>query len=57
MNHADLVALRAQGVPLLDETPRQGLAGRIAFLNPSASHGVLVELATPPPGNSRLESQ
>jgi methylmalonyl-CoA/ethylmalonyl-CoA epimerase len=45
---ADLGALKAQNVALLDATPRQGLAGRIAFLNPSACGGVLVELATPP---------
>ena len=44
---ADLAALKAQNVALLDQTPRQGLAGRIAFLNPSACGGVLVELATP----------
>lgn len=53
---ADLGALRAQGVPLLDETSRQGLAGRIAFLNPSACHGVLVELATPPPDEAHADS-
>src|SRR5258705_11448152 len=35
---ANLGALKAQGVPLLDETPRQGLAGGIAFLHPSAWH-------------------
>ena len=45
---ADLGALKAQNVALLDQTPRQGLAGRIAFLNPRACGGVLVELATPP---------
>jgi len=53
---ADLGALRAQGIPLLDETPRQGLAGRIAFLNPSACHGVLVELATPPAPAAHVDS-
>ena len=45
---ADLGALKAQNVALLDKAPRQGLAGRIAFLNPSACGGVLVELVTPP---------
>ncbi len=45
---ADLGTLKAQNVALLDQTPRQGLAGRIAFLHPSACGGVLVELATPP---------
>src|SRR6188474_849433 len=43
----DLAALRRQSVPLLDVAPRDGLAGRIAFLHPRACHGVLVELATP----------
>jgi methylmalonyl-CoA/ethylmalonyl-CoA epimerase len=45
---AELGALTAQNVALLDQTARQGLAGRIAFLKPSACGGVLVELATPP---------
>ncbi|HLH76850.1 MAG TPA: methylmalonyl-CoA epimerase [Candidatus Binataceae bacterium] len=30
-------------LPLLDSSPRQGLAGRICFLHPSATHGVLIE--------------
>ncbi|MBI4636686.1 MAG: methylmalonyl-CoA epimerase [Candidatus Rokubacteria bacterium] len=45
-----LTALRAKGVELIDATPRDGLAGRIAFLHPRACAGVLVELATPPDG-------
>jgi methylmalonyl-CoA/ethylmalonyl-CoA epimerase len=47
---ADLAAAKAAGVPVIDQTPRQGLAGRIAFLHPSASQGVLVELAEPGDG-------
>jgi methylmalonyl-CoA/ethylmalonyl-CoA epimerase len=36
---------RAAGVRLIDETPRHGAEGkRIAFLHPSATGGVLVEL-------------
>jgi methylmalonyl-CoA/ethylmalonyl-CoA epimerase len=36
---------RAAGVRLIDETPRSGAEGkRIAFLHPSATAGVLVEL-------------
>ena len=36
---------RAAGVRLIDETPRIGAEGkRIAFLHPSATAGVLVEL-------------
>lgn len=38
---------RAAGLPLIDQTPRPGLAGTVAFLHPRASHGVLVELAQP----------
>jgi methylmalonyl-CoA/ethylmalonyl-CoA epimerase len=39
--------LKADGVELIDETPRDGLAGRIGFLHPQACAGVLVELTTP----------
>jgi methylmalonyl-CoA/ethylmalonyl-CoA epimerase len=39
--------LKGRRIPLVDTAPRAGLAGRIAFLHPSACHGVLVELATP----------
>ncbi|HEV7994178.1 MAG TPA: methylmalonyl-CoA epimerase [Gemmatimonadaceae bacterium] len=36
---------RTAGIRLIDETPRQGAEGkRIAFLHPSATAGVLVEL-------------
>jgi methylmalonyl-CoA/ethylmalonyl-CoA epimerase len=47
---AELAAARAKGLPLIDEAPRQGLAGMICFLHPKGTRGVLVELATPPPG-------
>jgi methylmalonyl-CoA epimerase len=47
-------ALDHRGVPLIDRRPRPGLAGQIAFLHPSACDGVLVELATPPPGAASL---
>jgi len=33
---------------LIDERPRQGLAGMICFLHPKGTRGVLVEFATPP---------
>ena len=36
--------LDAQGVALIDKTPRQGLAGMIAFVHPKATGGALVEL-------------
>ena len=42
---AALARCRAAGVRLIDETPRPGAEGkRIAFLHPSATAGVLVEL-------------
>jgi methylmalonyl-CoA epimerase len=41
---ATLAELKAKDVPLVDEEPRRGLTGTIAFLHPSALHGVLVEL-------------
>ena len=49
--------LKAKGVPLLDDAPREGAAGtRVAFLHPKATGGVLVELVEHPRGAStRLE--
>lgn len=47
---AELSRLKAAGVELIDETPRDGLAGKIGFLHPKSMHGVLIELATPPAG-------
>jgi methylmalonyl-CoA/ethylmalonyl-CoA epimerase len=42
---AALAAIKSQGLPLLDETPRRGAGGsQIAFLHPRAANGVLVEL-------------
>jgi methylmalonyl-CoA/ethylmalonyl-CoA epimerase len=46
---AELARVRDLGVELIDEEPRYGLAGEIAFLHPRSMHGVLVELAQPPP--------
>jgi methylmalonyl-CoA/ethylmalonyl-CoA epimerase len=43
---AALVRCRAAGVRLIDETPRIGAEGkRIAFLHPTSTAGVLVELS------------
>jgi len=40
-----LAKCKAAGIRLIDETPRQGAEGkRIAFLHPSSTGGVLVEL-------------
>lgn len=42
---AALAMLKAKGVRLVDEVPRPGAEGAlVAFIHPSASHGVLVEL-------------
>ncbi|MGH7899852.1 MAG: VOC family protein [Candidatus Binatia bacterium] len=41
---AEMTRLRAAGVPLLDETPREGDQMRVAFLDPAAAAGVMVEL-------------
>ncbi|MDR2528987.1 MAG: methylmalonyl-CoA epimerase [Synergistaceae bacterium] len=41
-----LEKLKAQGVRLIDEKPRKGAGGaRIAFLHPSATGGILLELS------------
>jgi methylmalonyl-CoA/ethylmalonyl-CoA epimerase len=44
----ELADLKANGVELIDQEPRQGLVGRICFLHPRSTKGVLVELAQPP---------
>jgi methylmalonyl-CoA/ethylmalonyl-CoA epimerase len=42
---AAIAQARAAGLQLIDEAPRHGAGGaRIAFLHPSGTHGVLVEL-------------
>jgi methylmalonyl-CoA/ethylmalonyl-CoA epimerase len=41
---AELDRLRAEGVELIDETPRIGLFGlQVAFVHPEATGGVLAE--------------
>jgi methylmalonyl-CoA/ethylmalonyl-CoA epimerase len=44
----ELASARERSLPLIDERPRPGLAGLIAFLHPKATCGVLVEYAQPP---------
>ena len=46
---AKLEQLKALGVAMIDQTPRQGLTGRIAFIQPSETYGALIELVQPPP--------
>jgi methylmalonyl-CoA/ethylmalonyl-CoA epimerase len=42
---AALAQLKSRGVRLIDETPRPGAHGSlVAFIHPSATHGVLIEL-------------
>lgn len=41
---AALAELQAQGMRLIDREPRQGAFGRVAFLHPKSTHGVLIEL-------------
>ena len=43
----DLAAAQAKGLPLIDLSPRPGLAGMVCFLHPRATRGVLVEYAQP----------
>jgi methylmalonyl-CoA/ethylmalonyl-CoA epimerase len=49
---SELERARGAGFPLIDEKPRAGLAGTICFLHPKGTRGVLVEFATPPPGET-----
>lgn len=52
---AALTRLKAKGIRLIDETPRMGAEGaRIAFVHPSAAHGVLVELKEARPSVERF---
>jgi methylmalonyl-CoA epimerase len=55
---AALAQLKARGVRLIDEAPRPGAEGAlVAFIHPSAAHGVLVELKQAPSSNARLAVQ
>jgi methylmalonyl-CoA/ethylmalonyl-CoA epimerase len=41
----ELESLAARGVELIDKQGRKGLAGKIGFLHPRSTKGVLIELA------------
>ena len=41
---AELARLAAEGVELIDQVPRRGAEGPVAFIHPRSCHGVLVEL-------------
>ncbi len=45
---AALRDLAAKGIRLIDKQPRQGAHGRVAFLHPKSTHGVLIELIEKP---------
>jgi methylmalonyl-CoA/ethylmalonyl-CoA epimerase len=44
---AALTELKALGMRLIDQTPRHGAEGRIAFLHPASTGKVLIELVEP----------
>ncbi len=39
-----LARLKVHGAPLIDEVPRPGAHGRVAFIHPKGAYGVLIEL-------------
>ncbi len=41
---ASLAALSAQGLRLIDNAPRQGVHGLVAFVHPKATNGTMIEL-------------
>ncbi|MBU7016897.1 MAG: methylmalonyl-CoA epimerase [Theionarchaea archaeon] len=44
---AVLSQMKKEGVTLIDETPRQGAEGKIAFVHPKSTGGILLELVQP----------
>ncbi len=51
---AALARLKENGIQLIDETPYIGTGGKkIAFVHPTATHGVLIELYQKVPGERR----
>jgi methylmalonyl-CoA/ethylmalonyl-CoA epimerase len=47
-----LADLKARGIQLIDETPRRGAYGKVAFIHPKSSSGVLIELLQRDDGTS-----
>ena len=39
-----LESVKARGLEVIDQTPREGISGLIAFIHPKSVHGVLTEL-------------
>ena len=54
---AVLADLRAQGVQLIDEAPRQGVHGLVAFVHPKATHGMMIELLQKPENHVSSEAE
>ena len=48
----ELKRLSAEGVKLVDTEARQGLEGRVAFIHPKATGGVLIELLQKAPAST-----
>jgi methylmalonyl-CoA/ethylmalonyl-CoA epimerase len=42
--NAALAQVKAQGLRLIDETPRRGVHGLVAFIHPKVTHGTMIEL-------------
>lgn len=42
-----LAKMKKAGIALIDETPRKGAEGRIAFIHPKSTGGILLELVQP----------
>ncbi len=42
---SELQAMASKGIELIDKKGRMGLAGKIGFLHPKSTRGVLIELA------------
>jgi methylmalonyl-CoA epimerase len=42
-----LATMKEAGIRVIDETPRQGAEGKIAFVHPASTGGILLELVQP----------
>lgn len=54
---AEVARLKRQGVRLQQQEPITGITGRIVFVEPAETHGVLVEFAEPFPGAERRRAK
>lgn len=43
----ELKAMAEKGIELIDRQARAGISGKIGFLHPKSTHGVLIELVQP----------